>query len=240
MKILCFSQQKKIKLEDLDMRKPLNPEYSAVKPRPKAAIINPPREGSPRTELYREKLGPGAYDINYDLVEQRDDIGAVAYKLTEKNDRANLIDFAKKDAFDGDLNPNYDFDKPNKPTFKYHEDTVWRPEHIPNSELFKEIWRFYDIDLDVVRPEIAPPISFAANKDRKIFIDHQKLRQELTDYLNRRRRIPEVGQYQVSFGQLDKNIPVPDFDKFLERDSESPRPKVILNKIRVFLFFKYI
>ena len=212
------------------MKKPLNPDYSAVKPRAKAAVINPLREGSPRVELYREKLGPGAYDLNYDLVEQRDDIGVLPYILTEKNDRMNLIDFAKRDVFDGELNPNYDFDKPNKPRFKYHLDTVWGPEHIPNSELFKEIWKFYDIDLDVVRPEVAPPISFAANKDRKIFIDHQKLRQELTEYLNRRRRIPEVGQYQVSFGQLDKNIPVPDFDKNLERNTDSPGPKVINKK----------
>lgn len=63
-----------------------------------------------------------------------------------------------------DINPNYDFDKPNKLTFAYHEPSKdLDPMHTPDKKLYPEKWRYYDIDLNVVREEVAKEITFARN-----------------------------------------------------------------------------
>ena len=58
-----------------------------------------------------------------------------------------------------EINPNYDMTKPNRLVFKYHQPSNVQPTNIPDKELHPEYWRFYDVDLDKVRAELAKNIS---------------------------------------------------------------------------------
>ena len=99
-------------------------------------------------------------------------MGVVGYKLTEFNDRKAQMDPVPKDLADFDLNPNFDFDKPNKLVYKYHQDLEWKPPNPSNGMLFRERWRFYDYNVNAVRPEIRP-IDFARNLNMKEFLQFE-------------------------------------------------------------------
>jgi hypothetical protein len=62
-----------------------------------------------------------------------------------------------------DIEPNFDYDKPNKGTHLYHEPSNVRPIHTPEKELNPGKWRFYYYDLNAIREEIVKEISFARN-----------------------------------------------------------------------------
>ena len=110
------------KLEDFDMRKPLDINLDLVKPRAPAAIILPEHKEEAGPELEDIKRGPGAYDANYELTEKRADIGVMKFPdLNEHNMRENQVDLANKEACDADLDPNYDVNKPRAPAFVYHK-----------------------------------------------------------------------------------------------------------------------
>jgi hypothetical protein len=173
-------------------------------------------------ELYQIKLGPGAYDPTHDLVERRGDVGAVGYQdITEKNKRENLMDLAKKDVFDGDLYPNYDFDKPNHGVPILHEPVVLDgPAHVPLSKLHPEQWRFYDPDINAVKPEVGD-VLLAGGVEREDYLKKEQDRQVLVDYLNRHNnRKPALGQYDVNYDGIDPERNVPDFERYMERDME--------------------
>ena len=104
------------------------------------------------------RIGPATYDKNYELVEPRADKGVL--KIWEpapvkvKKPTEQLLD----------IEPNYDYDKPNKLTFVYHEPSKnISPKHTPDKETFPGVWRFYDFNLDAIREEVGKDISFARN-----------------------------------------------------------------------------
>lgn len=213
-------KNRKPKLEDFDRRPALDPNLSAIKPRHQAAIILPEPTVEHQPELHEVKVGPGYYEAKHKLIEPRTDKGNVKYQdITEKNAREAITDLANKDAFDGDLNPNYDFDKPNKGVFKYYEPTIVEPKNIPESKLHPEQWKFYDANLDAVREE-ATVHDFARNLARDEFIAHEEQAKELEAYLKRRTKIPEAGEYNVRFDAIDPEKPVVDFDRYPERGLE--------------------
>lgn len=202
------------------------------------------------------RLGPGRYDLIFDLVEAREDKGVVPYKLTRFNDRAVQMDPVPKDLFDLDLDPNYDYNKPRKPEFKYYEDFEWYPPHPSDAMLFKERWRFYDYDINRVRPEIKP-VDFAKNLNIKEFLAFEYEFKLLEDYLQRRKKVPESGQYNVDFKQIDKNVQGFDMEKMKDREEkeneikdelilnpEKPKPKIptldFEKQVSIFsLFFRF-
>jgi len=99
-------------------------------------------------------LGPSSYDPKHKLVEPRTD--ALTNILPEHT--PFLTD---KDTLT-DINPDINAIKPNKMTFKYHQPSdKLGPKHTPDKDLFPERWRFYDIDLNVVREELARDIYFS-------------------------------------------------------------------------------
>lgn len=110
------------KLEDFDMRKPLDINLNLVKPRVPGAIVLPEHKFEEMPDLTDIKVGPGTYDLVHDLTEKRTDIGVVKFAdLNDKNTRENQMDLAKKDIFDADLDPNYDATKPRAPGFAYYK-----------------------------------------------------------------------------------------------------------------------
>lgn len=222
-------------MEDLDWKKPLNLDQKATKLRAANAIILPEQNHKNRrpralSDIRANRLGPGLYNMIYDLVEARKSKGVVPYKLTPFNEREVQMDFAQKDIFDGELDPNYDYNKPRKPEFKYYEPIEWNPPHPSDGMLFRERWRFYDSDINKIRPEIKP-IDFAKNLNMKEFVQFEFEFKLLENYLQRRKKVPELGHYQIGYNQIDKSVPVPDLDKMKEREEKeiTPSDELILN-----------
>lgn len=144
-------------------------------------------------------------------------MGVVGYKLTEFNDRKAQMDPVPKDLADFDLNPNFDFDKPNKLVYKYHQDLEWKPPNPSNGMLFRERWRFYDYNVNAVRPEIRP-IDFARNLNMKEFLQFEYELAILENYLKLREKVPDVGKYDLKYTQIDKDVMVRDFEKYPDRE----------------------
>lgn len=103
------------------------------------------------SEIVREyessRNGPGTYRPNFAQTEKRADIGVVTIRKPSKERSDQVID--ERPA----LNPEPA--KSNKLVFKYHEPTDQRPPHAPESVLYPGKWQFYDVDLDVVREQLA-------------------------------------------------------------------------------------
>ena len=214
----------------------MDPTLSPVRPRPPKALILPIPTNRNRlralSEIKHNRMGPGRYSLIHDLVESRPDKGVLPFKLTAFNDRAVQMDAANKEAFTGDLEPNFDFDKPNAPVFKYYEPIDWQPPHPSDGMLFRERWRFYDYDLGAVKPEIKP-VDFARNMNMRDFKQFEYEYGLLEAYLNRRRKMPEIGQYKPEFNQIDPNIKGFDIEKMPERKADDELPpqhdELILN-----------
>jgi len=222
-----------VKIEDLDWKKPLDLDQKATKTRAQNALILPEkvyRRPRALSDMRANRLGPGLYNLIFDLVETRKDKGVVSYKLTPFNDREVQMDLAQKDIFDGELDPNYNYNKPRKPEFMYHEPIEWNPPHPSDGMLFRERWRFYDGDVNKVRPEIKA-IDFAKNLNMKEFLQFEYEFKLLEDYLQRRKKVPEIGHYKVDYKQIDKNVPVPDLEKLKDREEkeEKQTDELILN-----------
>lgn len=224
-------KNRKPKLEDLDRRPALNPDLNAVRPRPQAAIIFPEPTVEHYLELHEVKLGPGYYTAQHKLVEARTDKGNVKYQdVTEGKDREAEMDMANKEVFQGDLKPNYDYDKPNKGTFKYYEPTVVQPPNIPESKLHPENWKFYDPNLDAVREE-AIAQDFARNMTKDEFKTREEEFDAFMRYRNRKNRQPEVGQYDVRYDAIDPSENAVDFGRYPERGLD-PLDRVSMKKMQ--------
>jgi hypothetical protein len=73
-----------------------------------------------------------------------------------------------------DINPHFDYNKPNKMVFQYHEPSQGlEPAHTPDKKLYPGRWMYYDFDLDAVREEVAKDISFARNLSINDFKDRE-------------------------------------------------------------------
>ncbi len=205
----------------MDLRPALHPNKDFILPSVPGVLIVQPTNKKKRirclSDIKADRLGPGQYNILYELVERRKDLGVIGYKLTEFNDRQRLMDPTTKDLPDSDLNPNFDFNKPNKLVFQYHDDLDWKPPLPSNGMLFKERWRFYDYNINAIRPEIKP-IDFAKNLNMKEFLQYEYELNLLENYLKLREKGPDIGKYDVKYTQIDKDSRAPDFEKYPERE----------------------
>lgn len=194
---------------------------------PEGKSRNPRRALS---ELQFNRMGPGRYDLIFDLIEARPDKGVVPFKLTPFTEKAYLMDYANKEAFDGDLSPNFDADKPRKPAFQYHEPVEWGPPNPSDNMLFQERWRFYDWDVNAVRPEVQA-VDFARNLNMKEFMAFEYEYALLEGYLERRRKGPELGEYSPEFNLVEKKVVGFDMEKMPERQEKEEKEKeeLVLN-----------
>jgi hypothetical protein len=61
------------------------------------------------------------------------------------------------------LNPNFDFDKPNKLVPVFHKPSKIETAHTPEKIKNPGSWKFYDFDLNAIKEEIGKDITFARN-----------------------------------------------------------------------------
>ena len=92
------------------------------------------------------------------------------------------------------LVPNYDIVKPHKGAFVYHKpsDDI-DPMHTPNKVLYPGNWKFYDINLDTVKEEVAKEITFARNLTKEQFEDKEEFYNLLVAHNQRQERRPVIG-----------------------------------------------
>ena len=100
------------------------------------------------------------------MTEKRADFGVVKihkHESPEREEDARL-----------DLYPNDNAVKPNKLVFKYTTPVDHKPKNVPNKELYPENWKYYDVNLDAVREELAKDINFGAkDEDRERFAQRE-------------------------------------------------------------------
>ena len=121
-----------------------------MKKNPQVPVIN--KEHIPTdSEIFKEfdagRGGPAKYSPKHKLTEKRPDIGVVKITKTESPK-------AEED-YRMDLYPSLAAVKPNKLVFKYTEPVDHKPRNVPEKELRPETWKYYDVNLDAVRAELA-------------------------------------------------------------------------------------
>lgn len=79
--------------------------------------------------------------------------------------------------------------KPNKLVFKYHKPTEVERINPTDKEMNPEKWKFYDVDLDAVKEEIAKNVYFGRSAFTEEFTEAIKERNA------RQERRPEIGEY---------------------------------------------
>mmetsp|Transcript_1685 Transcript_1685/g.2334 ORF Transcript_1685/g.2334 Transcript_1685/m.2334 type:complete len:405 (+) Transcript_1685:613-1827(+) len=162
------------------------------------------------------KGGPATYTPSFKLVEARDDVGVPKFKQDY---------FEKVDEVDeqGDLNPNFNFTKPNKLVFKYYKPVEQRPPNVPESEVNRGRWVFYDVDLDAVRAELAQNIYMGAKDEtREEFAEREEFQRLLEEHIKRKQeRRPEHGDYAKPYKENEVPGVNVDFSKQVGR--EEPR-----------------
>jgi hypothetical protein len=78
-------------------------------------------------------------------------------------------------------------------------------------------WKYYEVDLDAVREQVANNVYLGGGPiTQEKFIEKEEMLDALKEYLRRRTKVPEVGQYDVSLPE--KHLPDIDFDKMVWRD----------------------
>lgn len=162
--------------------------------------------------------GPGAYDPDYNAVLKRTDVlGAKMAPLTENNDRLQAMDLAKKDAVDAWIDPKYTLVEKRAPEAVIKGPVeVKEPPNLPDKILYPERWEFYDPDMKAVKPNTEVGGKFAA-ENFLTFKLKQHERDMLREYLQMQHRIPEPGYYDPIFKLLEQGVPIPSFDRYLER-----------------------
>ena len=123
------------------------------------------------------------------MTERRDDFGVLAIK-----EPYFAIPETPEYADRPDLHPNYDFDKPNKGVFQYHEPTKdLEPPHTPDKDHFPEKWRFYDFDLDAIREQVGKDIAFARGLQPEVYKQKEDFHDLLVEHNRRQEKRPAVG-----------------------------------------------
>ena len=122
--VVSFSKQERMEKSPRgDFRRPLSPNLDAVrKVAPKVKIA--PEHEIVASEMIKAHIetkgGPATYKPSYTLVEARADVGVP--KIVK-----NYFTKVEEADTQGPLNPNYDFDKPNRLVFKYYAPTEHKP-----------------------------------------------------------------------------------------------------------------
>lgn len=117
------------------------------------------------------------------------------------------------------LNPNFSQVLPNHLTFKYFQpSTNLSPKHTPLAEKYPGEWKYYDVDLDAIKSQVADNVFFGAkDQTREEFIEREKFLEIINAYINvTNNKKPEVGQYEPQ--PVEKHIAQVDFEKMEGRD----------------------
>lgn len=83
-------------------------------------------------------------------------------------------------------------------TFKYYEPSKdIAPKHTPDKVKNPGRWKFYDVDLDAVKEQLAQNVFIAGGKDIDTYKEHEEFINILNTYINKvNNKRPEVGQYE--------------------------------------------
>ena len=181
-----------------DFRELLNPSLDAVKPKPAQAVISKEHIMTDYEidKLYEKYVGPapGTFDPNYKITEKRLDTGVVPLKKPVGKKKVEVDDRPP-------LNPSMEAILPNHMTFKYFEESKdIGPKHTPDKVKNPGEWKYYDVDLNAVREQVAQNIYLGGEKDltQEQYLEKENFLNVLSTYLNRvRDKKPEVGQYDV-------------------------------------------
>lgn len=170
------------------------------------------------------RVGPGFYSPNHRMIEKRGDIAVMAYpRITLRNAREVQMTLALfgKEIFDLDYDPNYDLVKPNVPAFIYHQKTEFSLTNPPDSLIFNEQWKFYDSNYDSVKEKL-PEVTFSKEKRKSIIpfleIENLSLEAKLRFLLS---QIPGVGTYNPEFKGVEREIRIPNFERFIGHNTNS-------------------
>jgi len=93
------------------------------------------------------------------------------------------------------------------------------PAHLPDSLLHPEQWRFYDTNINAIKPDVGE-IEFAGGLTREQFLEREQDFNEFLAYQARKIKKPAVGQYDVKYSAVEPEEKAPDFAKYQERDLE--------------------
>ena len=201
----------------MDYRKLLHPSLDAVRPDARRAAIQPEHLMTDYEidKLYQEIVGPGpaTFQPEHKLTEKRADVGVVKFKeeivpkSEPKDDRVALY-------------PSTALTLPSHMTFKYYEESKdIGPQHVPDAVLKPGRWKFYQVDLDAVREQVATNVYLGGRKD--LTKDEYREREDFLKVLHtllewRNNKKPEAGTYHPE--HPDKHVPGTDFDKVEGRD----------------------
>ena len=212
----------------MDYREPLDLDYNLVKNKVTGGFINPEHQTIQKDDFSDLNIAPGAYDPNFNFVKPRVDIQVQRLApLNPYNDRTEMMNLAKKDATDFDLEPIYDFVKKRAPAVKISKKVELEgPANIPDKYIFKEQWKHYDVNLDAYKENGKIGGKFAAENLEKFKLK-EKEKEMLINYLNLNHRVPDPGFYEPIFQLIESGVPVPKFERYLERSRIMTREEVL-------------
>ena len=176
-----------------DFRRPLDPNLDAIRKVAPSITVAPEHEmvvSEMIKDFVQTKNGPATYTPQFGLVEARADVGIPKF-------RSEYFEKVEEEDTQVDLYPNFNVNKPNKLVFKYYQPTVQKPANIPDSEANPGRWVFYDVDLDVVREELAKNIFMGAkNETKEEFAEREEFQRLLEEHIVRiQKKVPEHGDY---------------------------------------------
>ena len=133
--------------------------------------------------------------------------------------REPLFEIKEEEDNRPDIYPNFDIDKPNKLVFQYHEPSKdLDPMHTPEKKIFKEHWKFYDVNLDAIRAEVADDLYFhPIHLSKEEFLSKQEFYAMLVEHIKRQEKRPAVGKYDPELPKTNIEI---DFSKAQGRGLE--------------------
>lgn len=151
--------------------------------------------------------------------------------LTDHNDRQLAMDLAKKDIYDAWIDPNYALVEKRAPEalIKGPVDRK-EPPNLPEKLLYPERWEFYDPNMKAVKPNTELGGKFAA-EDHLTFKLKDHEREMLRQYLQMQHRVPEPGYYDPIFKLLEQGVPIPSFDRYLERSRMMTKSELMHREI---------
>jgi hypothetical protein len=137
--------------------------------------------------------------------------------LTDYNDRLQAMDLANKSAVDAVINPTYSLVEKRAPAAVIKDKVpVKEPPNLPDKVLYPEHWKFYETNQQAIKLNTEVGGLFS-REDFLTFKLKDKEREMLRQYLQLQHRVPEPGYYDPIFKLLEEGIPIPRFDRYLER-----------------------
>ena len=201
-----------------DKRSDLIVDLNVIKKRPKVAKILP--EHAPaKKQLDEIKVGPGAYKLSHKITEPRQDIGGVKYVASTEH--STSVDDRPA------LEPDFDYDKPNKGVPLYKPPSEIEPKNVPDKVLYPEHWKYYDLNLDAIK-EVQQPHDFAQNMKLDEFMSRDQFLKELDEFKLRHEKKPDIYSYDYEqpdtkihydFGKLQPRFKYEDPDLAIELDN---------------------